>query len=386
MKNKLDAKEKILKQVKWHKKRASIHTFLAILVVTAIIYPLNEWLKPGAAAVEEKESMFTASFVGDMMFGRYVTEVTSKKSYDYLFDNVRPLLENSDYVAGNFEHPVVTEENAAPIDKPYNFKTEPEAVTALKNANFTVANLANNNTLDYGVQGLTETIQTFNEAEIGFVGAGQSLAEAEQIHYAEYNGITVATLGFNDVLDSSTRARESGGGVLGADPQTFLPLIKEADENADLVFVNVHWGKEYEHQVEPKQRDYAHAMADAGADAIFGTHPHVLSPIEKYNDTMIFYSLGNFIFDQGWTRTKESAIVQYHLQEDGSASYEIHPAFIEETQPALLTESNKYRSKVIQRKLTKNLKPSDWSKDGSRIVIDVDHSDVVSKGEYAHAK
>ncbi|WP_173918612.1 CapA family protein [Halobacillus sp. Marseille-Q1614] len=386
MTKKLNVKEKILKQVKWHKKRAALHTLLATLCVAAIIYPLNEWLKPSSASVEEKESMFTASIVGDIMFGRYVNEVTSKHSYDHHFDKVRSLLENSDYVSGNLEHPVVTNENIVPIEKPYNFKTEPEAVTALKNANFTVANLANNNTLDYGVQGLTETIQTFNEAELGFVGAGQSLAEAEQIHYAEYNGITVATLGFNDILNDSTRATESGGGVLGADPQTFLPLIKEADENADLVFVNVHWGKEYEHQVEPKQRDYAHAMADAGADAIFGSHPHVLSPVEKYKDTMIFYSLGNFIFDQGWSRTKESAIVQYNLQEDGRASYEIHPAFIEETQPALLTEKNKYRSSIIRRKLTKNLEPSDWSKEGNRIVIDVDHSDVVKKEEFAHAE
>ncbi|MEH7744303.1 CapA family protein, partial [Neobacillus drentensis] len=68
----------------------------------------------------------------------------------------------------------------------------------------------------------------------------------------------------------------------------------------------------------------------AGADIIIGAHPHVLEPMEVYNGTAIFYSLGNFIFDQGWSRTRDSAIVQYHLNEDGKATFEVVPMLTEE--------------------------------------------------------
>ncbi|MCP3027610.1 CapA family protein [Halobacillus sp. A5] len=386
MAKKLNFKEKMLKQSKWHKKRTSLHTLIAMLVVLALVYPLNHYMKPSATAVEEDDSRFTASVVGDIMFGRFTEHVAEKDSYDAHFDNVRELFNNSDYVAGNFEHPVVLNEDAVPIEKAYNFKTQPEAVEALENANFTVANLANNNILDYGITGLTDTVNTFNDSETDVIGAGQNLTEAGEIHYKEYNGVTVASLGFNDILEYSTRATDTAAGVLGADPETFLPLIQEAKENADLVFVHVHWGKEYENDIQPKQRDYAHAMADAGADAIFGSHAHVIAPIEKYEDTVIFYSLGNFIFDQGWSRTKESAVVQYHLEEDGSARFEVLPSYIEETKPSLLTENERYRTTTILRKMTKELDEADWSKQGSRAVIPVDHSHITAEEESSLAE
>ncbi|WP_101842412.1 CapA family protein [Halobacillus sp. Marseille-P3879] len=386
MAKKLNMKEKMLKHSKWHKKRAPFHTFTALLVVLALVYPLNHLLRPSAIAVEEGNDRFTASVVGDIMFGRFVENVAEKDSYDAHFDNVRDLFNQSDYVAGNFENPVVLNDDAIPIEKAYNFKTKPEAVEALDNANFTVANLANNNVLDYGIAGLTDTMNTFNDAETDFIGAGQNLSEAGAIHYKEYNGVTVASLGFNDILDYSTQATETAAGVLGADPETFMPLIEEAKANADLVFVHVHWGKEYEHDIQPKQRDYAHAMAEAGADAIFGTHAHVLAPIEKYKDTVIFYSLGNFIFDQGWSRTKESAIVQYHLEQDGSARFEVLPAYIEDTKPSPLKENNHYRNTPILRKMTKELDDADWNKQGNRAVIPVDHSHITAEEESSRAE
>ncbi|GGF22110.1 PGA biosynthesis protein CapA [Halobacillus andaensis] len=386
MAKKLNFKETLLKHSKWHKKRASAHTLVAALIVMALIYPINYLLKPAAVAVEKDDSIFTASVVGDIMFGRFVEHVAERDTYDAHFDNVRELFKSSDYVAGNFEHPVVLNDDAVPIEKAYNFKTKPDAVEALENANFTVANLANNNILDYGITGLTDTINTFNESETDVIGAGQNLSEAEAIHYEDYNGVTVASLGFNDILEYSTLATDTSGGVLGADPQTFLPLIQEAKQNADLVFVHVHWGKEYENAVQPRQRDFAHAMADAGADAIFGSHAHVLAPVEKYEDTVIFYSLGNFIFDQGWSRTKESAIVQYHLEEDGSAQFEVMPAYIEETKPAPLSEKNRYRNTTILRKMTKELDETDWTKEGNRAVIPVDHSHITAEEESSLAE
>src|SRR5699024_12851142 len=94
--------------------------------------------------------------------------------------------------------------------------------------------------------------------------------------------------------------------------ENIVQTLQIANENADLVIDKVHWGIEYNKKPSKRQEDMAHAISDAGADVIVGHHPHVLSDIELYNnanneETVIFYSLGNFIFDQGWTRTKDSA-------------------------------------------------------------------------------
>ncbi|MDV2888364.1 CapA family protein, partial [Alkalihalophilus pseudofirmus] len=79
-------------------------------------------------------------------------------------------------------------------------------------------------------------------------------------------------------------------------PKIFIPMIAEASKKADLVLVHVHWGQEYDNEPNDRQKDLAKAIADAGADVIIGAHPHVLEPIEVYNGTVIFYSLGNFVF------------------------------------------------------------------------------------------
>src|SRR5699024_7405659 len=97
----------------------------------------------------------------------------------------------------------------------------------------------------------------------------------------------------------------------------------------------------------------AHAISDAVDDVIVGQHPHVLSDIELYNnanneETVIFYSLGNFIFDQGWTRTKDSAVAQSHINKDGKKSVEIIPLRIKESQP-YVTKNPYYRSKIIKQ-------------------------------------
>src|SRR5699024_11775223 len=110
-----------------------------------------------------------------------------------------------------------------------------------------------------------------------------------------------------------------------------------ANENADLVIANVHWGIEYNKNPSKRQEDMAHAISDAGADVIVGHHPHVLSDIELYNnanneETVIFYSLGNFIFDQGWTRSEESAVAQYHINNDGKKRVERIPLRVKESQ------------------------------------------------------
>src|SRR5690625_3782168 len=129
-------------------------------------------------------------------------------------------------------------------------------------------------------------------------------------------------------------------------------MIEEAHEQADLVFVNIHWGVEYDNQPHPRQTELARAMIDVGADAIIGHHAHVLSEVEKYKDGVIFYGLGNFIFDQGWSRTKDSAVVQYDLLKDGTGRVEISP--IRSRCARLYVTNDKVYQRKMHKQLTKN--------------------------------
>jgi len=318
-----------------------------------------------------------------VMMGRYVEEVTEKHGYEYLFRYMKPYFANSDYVSGNYEHTALKEEvsNYKGADTPIRLNSNTSGVEAVKDAGFSVVSLANNHMMDYEEQGLLDTIDEFKSADMHYVGVGSNTAEAKNsIDYADVNGVRVATLGFTDVYGKDAVSKSDKAGLLNSNPDLLFEMIGKARDakqgNADLVVVNMHWGQEYSTSTTDRQKDLAKAIIDAGADIIIGHHPHVLQSFDVYKDGIIFYSLGNFIFDQGWTRTKDSAMVQYHLANDGKASIDVVPLQIEEATPRPATSSiDKSR---VYRQLTKETSEKvQWSKKEDRIEITLDHKKVI---------
>lgn len=380
MTRKLTAQEKMLKFIKKDKKKTKKRSFI-LLIATAVLmagYILFAEPEPVEITGAEDNTVYTATMVGDIMFGRHVEEVTDRYGKEYLFRFVRPLFEESDYVTGNFEHPVLLEDGYEKQDKYIHLGTDAESVQTLKDLNFSSVTIANNHTMDYGVEGLRDTIDTFEEVGLDAVGAGYDLEDASRISYQTDNGITTAMIGISDSYVKGARAFQAEPGVLPADPDVVLPLIKEASDNANLVIVNVHWGVEYNDEPNPRQRDLARAMADAGADLIVGHHPHVLSSVETYNDSVIFYSLGNFVFDQGWSRTRDSVAVQYKLEEDGKARIEAVPLRIREATPAPIGDLGGFHEQRIFYQLTKGTNDKDgWKQENGRLIYEMDHSHVL---------
>ncbi|WP_147803676.1 CapA family protein [Alkalicoccus halolimnae] len=349
-------KERHLDRMKRHKKhslRDSVITLVLVIAAVAV-YQLLPSGQPGAAPVDTgADEELSISLTGDMMLGRFVENLDEEEAAD-TFAEAKPLFEETDLVTGNFENPVVNgdlenyEEDS--LDKSVKLHTGPESVKKLKDAGFTNVNLANNHLSDYGTNGVFDTLETFNEQELETVGAGINIDEAREVQYEEVNGLTVATLGFNDAYMTEEReATTYQEGVVPMKAEYFVPDIREAEANADVVIVHAHWGEEYDNSVHPRQRELAHAMVEAGADVIAGHHPHVLQPIEVHDDAVIAYSLGNFVFDQGWSMTKETAVLQYRLSEE-EIKLEIHPMYIEEAQPRQVT--NRYRQDKIYSQLT----------------------------------
>ncbi|MEW5783750.1 MAG: CapA family protein [Bacillota bacterium] len=386
MQKKLTLKQKMIRFIKRNKKKTGrqVPAALVAMLVLALLLSIAE--RPVTARFErEPGAALVVTMVGDMMFDRHVQTAVDRYGYESLFQYVKPLFLASDYNTGNFEQPVVLDDGYAKAPHEINFKTDAAAVKILKEMNFTTMNLANNHMLDYGEAALRDTLAAFEQEGVAVVGAGVDLDEAMRVDYRTINGVKIATLGFTDIyplnsmLDQAKddpaltgyTAAAGRAGVLTAKPYRIAPLIQRARHNADLVIVHMHWGHEYNSTITAQERDLARTMVDLGADIIIGHHPHVLKPVEIYNGSVIFYSLGNFIFDQGFSRTKMSAVAQYKLFDDGSARVEITPLSIREAHPRPLNPILQWGFGLkIRRILTKDL-PDGAARieDGGKIVI-----------------
>ncbi|MBD2867549.1 CapA family protein [Paenibacillus arenilitoris] len=278
------------------------------------------------------------SFVGDLLLGEYVNKVVEQEGFDFLYRPSLLYLSESDLTAGNLEHPVTN--GGTPAEgKDYVFKGSPDALPPLRNAGFDVVSLANNHTLDQGVEGLLDTMRHLEDAGIAHVGAGSNDTEAFAPVIKEAKGIKVAFIGLSRVVPSvEWKADKNVAGVAETyDTRRAVAAIKKAKEQADVVAVMVHWGKERVDRPEPYQRDFARQYIDAGADLVIGSHPHVLQGFETYKGKWIAYSLGNFIFSAFPKGTAgETGVLDALCTAGGDCELIFHPMFTVNAQPTPL--------------------------------------------------
>lgn len=358
-------KQRFQRYIKRQKKKAMQHTVMALGITILLIVLFQVFDSPKTLKVREENSLLTISMVGDMLFGRYVDEVVvPNHGYQSLFQYVRPYLKQSDYITGNLDQPITEGENYPKADKLMHISTSPEVAKVLKEEGFTTVNLANNHMKDFGKQGILDTLRAFQNENVGTVGAGYNLEDASAVSYQTIRGIKIATLGFSDILPKDFRALSNRSGVAPADPNLFFYDVAKAKKNADLVIVHMHWGKEYDSTYHPRQQDLGRSLIDAGADIVIGHHPHVLEPVEVYKHGVIFYSLGNFISDQGWSRTRESVLAQYKVMDDGKVNLVIHPLVIREGTPRPLTGGSSFyrRERIFMQITDQSVFSEDWSR------------------------
>ena len=153
-------------------------------------------------------------------------------------------------------------------------------------------------------------------------------------------------------------------------------LVKKLSQNAlspievtpsDIVIVFIHWGEEYTANITKEQRALGERLIDAGASIVIGSHSHVLQPVEYYQNGIIFYGVGNFVFDQGWSRTKDSCLLRYCLDTAGKGVFEVVPLRIENGAPAE-TRNSIFTNRIFHT-LTKNLTPENYELENNRLYI-----------------
>jgi poly-gamma-glutamate synthesis protein (capsule biosynthesis protein) len=272
--------------------------------------------------------------VGDIMLSRTVDARMDRWGRDYPFRKTAAFLDSADIAFGNLETPII----AGPPVKSgeMSFHADPGVEEDLAASGFDVLSLANNHTPNRGEAGLERTEELLKSAGIAFAGAGMGDDIAPAV--IESKGVRFAFLAYTDpaLVPVSYGASDGRRGTVFMDLGVMIKDVAAARRDADVVIVSMHAGIEYRAKPDSKQVEFAHAAIDAGADLVIGHHPHVVQPIERYKGGLIFYSLGNFIFDQDWSReTLDGLAVRLVFDGASLSRAELFPVSIDESQPRL---------------------------------------------------
>jgi poly-gamma-glutamate synthesis protein (capsule biosynthesis protein) len=242
---------------------------------------------------------------------------TNSQGWGALFSDVSDVMEKADFGFVNLETPVAPAHSKG--SKPFMFDAPVALLDGLKANGIKIVSFANNHVMDQGWAGFAETREHLRDEGLLFAGSGDTVQQQWQPVITEANGIKVGWLGMTRWLNGNRNPDKDdqphvnffpypgeSGGAPGADEAQVLEAVKAARAQCDFLVVSIHWGIEYAPAPRPEDVEMAHKMLEAGASVVVGHHPHVLQPVETYQtqdgrNTVIFYSLGNFLSNQSRT-------------------------------------------------------------------------------------
>lgn len=287
----------------------------------------------GAAEVveEARSPVVTIVAVGDIMLGGTAELELVRFGYDYPFRYVGELTRAGDITFGNLEGPLTR--GGLPHSKQYVFRSPPEHVApALARAGFKLVSLANNHSMDYGVEGLRDTMRALEHAGIRYAGAGENLEAARRPALIEVNGVRVALLAYSLTFPEEFWAAAAQPGSAFGHERHVRADVAAARNAGAVVLVSFHWGQEGSSELRDYQRLLGRAAIDAGAAAVIGHHPHVLQGVEHYRDGVILYSLGNFVFGSYSHLATRSAIAVLMVADGRVRELRLHPINVKNTE------------------------------------------------------
>lgn len=240
-------------------------------------------------------------FVGDIMLDRTVRTTIERNGFDYLFEDVKGIFEGVDLAVGNLEGAITENPSLSQANhEVLRFTFATSTAFDLKRLGFTHVSLANNHALDFGEFGLSDTEHYLTNASLYFFGS--PFNERNSLSMPIVQEEKICFLGYHSLYDSSTAS--------------IMSELSKATNFCDFIVMVTHWGDEYELEPNEEQVSVGRAFIDAGVDLIIGSHPHVVQPVEIYKGKAIFYSLGNFVFDQDFSlATRQGLAVRLELSE-----------------------------------------------------------------------
>ena len=245
-------------------------------------------------------------FFGDLMLDRSVGARLKNKKVDFLLAGLASSTDLSqfDLIGANLEGAVTNEGRHYAPEMSFDFAFPPSRIAELKKYNFSYFTIANNHITDQGALGLQETRVNLNTLGFNYSGDADAQISENSLKLVTINDKKIALIALSMVYHNFNLAQAK-------------KIIEDARGQADWVVVNIHWGSEYQHNYSLGQQKIGRELIDSGADIIIGHHPHVVQGMEIYKKRPIFYSLGNFIFDQYFSPdTQEGLGIELELTDD----------------------------------------------------------------------
>lgn len=282
----------------------------------------NKTNKTTSAKKIEETNELSMVMVGDCLIHRMVyTDAKTKDntySFSKMFEKIKPLIDNSDLAYYNQES-IIGGKKLGLSAYP-RFNSPEEIGDNMLDLGFNLVSLANNHTMDKGEQGVTNSVNYW-KTKPGVYYTGQALSAKEReanIKVEEVNGIKYAFFSYttqtNGLLPPSGKEYLTN---IYSDEKAKAD-IEKVKGKADFIIVSMHWGEEYQTSENANQRKIAKYLSSLGVDLIIGAHPHVIQPVERVGDTLVFYSLGNFISAQDTDDKLTGALASINVKKDGN--------------------------------------------------------------------
>lgn len=300
----------------------------------------------------------TLAFAGDILFDPAYSVMASLLQraggiHDSISQELMIEMQSADIMMLNNEFPYSN--RGTPTEgKQFTFRAKPEYAQLLHEMGVDIVSLANNHAYDYGELALLDTLDTLQNIEIPYVGAGRNLEEAIQPVYFIAGDIKIAIVSATQIerLDApdTKEATETTPGVFRCwNPKRLLGVVSEAKANSDFVVVYIHWGTENTTELDWAQLDQAPQIAQAGADLIIGDHPHCLQPIQYVEGIPVIYSVGNFWFN---SKQVDTCLIKVVVNEQGLKSLQFVPALQKDCATSLLDGSERERVLSYMRSIS----------------------------------
>lgn len=337
-------------------------------------------------------SVINVIATGDIMLGGNLAQPLKEKGWEPFFFHFSEYFKNADILFGNFEAPISHER---PTQRNKILLYQDRAVIGyLKDLGYNILSIANNHIMDYGENGLGDTIQALREQGIGHIGAGNNAEDARKPARLSIKGKEIVFLGYVSSTTEKSHpikyADKDTSGLVPLDIRLVEENIRQArDGGADIIIVSLHWGEETCHYPLPEQIEQGRSIINMGADVILGHHSHILQGIEKYKNGLIVYSLGNFVFGEytfpdgrkeKWgERHKVTAFIHCTIGPDKSIDYEVFPLKIgDDLLPQILKGREKQEalsriqqySQALQKPNYKDFLKAEVRKEKSKIFIE----------------
>lgn len=309
----------------------------------------------------ESQDTVTLLFAGDILMDDHYAVMSTfhnrGNDINQAFDQgLLEQMRNADIFMINNEF-TFTSRGTPTVNKKFTFRANPGNVSMYEEMGVDIVSVANNHIYDYGEISLLDTLDTLEQAEIPYVGAGRNLQEAMTPVYYIANGMKIAFVSAtqierNGTPDTKEATQDSAGVLRCMNPDNLLLTIEEAKKNSDYVILYIHWGTESQEAIDWLQEQQAPIYAQAGVDLIIGDHPHCLQKMDSVEGVPVIYSLGNFWFN---SRTQNSCVVKVALRAGEMESFQFIPCRQSDCRTALLTGQEKTEVLDYMRTISPNV-------------------------------